>query len=156
MSIVIKEVHDEDFNDIVDIVSMGTRMHKESIYQNISWNSTKVLDLAARVASSPMGLLLIAYDDSDGTPVGFFGAMINEHWASDDLVAHDFALYVVPENRGSRLGLNMIKMYNQWANANGAKIAMLGASTGIDGDRVSKLFEHVGFNNIGGLYYTLH
>ena len=140
----LREIENKDLPMLID---MGAQMHKESGYSVIQYSREKIQGIFANaiILSDVLGL---ASEDDEGI-YGLMLAAVSEHWCSTDRVAYDLALYVKPERRGGMAAIRMIRYYVRWAQERGAKMISLGTSTGINSERVSKLYERLGFKKVG-------
>lgn len=137
--------------DAFQILELGKRMHEESGYRKVAFNPQKLWDLLDNTLKFPERRF-IAYEKRDGVIVGGFLGQINEHYFSDELVATDLAMYVVPELRKSRVFYRMFKEFEAWAKAGGATSIFLGHTTGVDTEKAKPLFEKLGYQTIGYVF----
>ena len=77
--------------------------------------------------------------------VGFGSYMLHAHYFSDALLASDLMTYVHPLYRGSSAFFRLVKAYENWAAAAGAKEINLATSTGIDTLAVSNMYRRLGY-----------
>jgi len=103
------------------------------------------------VINNPRGFGVVAYTDDD-IPVGILCGGISNYVFSKGSVANDYAWYVLPEYRGSRAAIKMLKMFRSWAKDNGATELYMGITTNVSKDRTGQLLERVGFDHVGGNY----
>jgi len=125
-------------------------MHKESGYSVIEYSREKIQAILVNAVILPDVLGLVVEDD-DGI-YGLMVAFISEHWCSTDRIAYDFGLYIKSEKRGGMAAIRMIRYYKKWAEERGAKMISLGTSTGVNTERVSRLYERLGFKKVGYLF----
>lgn len=130
-------------DDLPAILEMGRMLHGESPrYRGMSYNEAKVEALALKVI--PTGGTLIA--EKDGKIIGMLAGYVAEHWFSDDKVASDFTFYIRPEHRGTgKAALLLVRAFERWATAQGAKDIMPGVSTQIDIERTTRFYEKLGY-----------
>lgn len=135
------------------LVSMGKRMHAESLFKDMEYDENKVYRMA-HAAAEGFGFFNVIVHMETEVPVGMLLAYVTMSFFGRDLVGNDLVLVVEPEHRG-RCGhelKQLIGNYHIWAKHMGAKRVYLGSSTGIDPERTAKLFESCGFKQIGTLH----
>ena len=95
-------------------------MYKESYMEEkgVKFNEEKVKQYFSLALKKPNGFSIIAEDNDK--PVGFLISDINEYLIGHQKVAKNLELYVVPEKRGSKAGLMMMKNFIKWAEMNDA------------------------------------
>jgi len=137
--------------DVATIVAIGEAMHDESRYRDpLPWCAPKVTGLLDWLLASDDGLVLVA--EAGGAIVGGFLGMVEDHWCSRARVATDFALYVVPEHRGSTVAARLLGAYITWARDRGAVLVQAGITTGVHVEATSRLYERMGFQRVGNLF----
>lgn len=62
------------------------------------------------------------------------------------------ALYVRPENRGTRAAAALVKEFDRWGDIVGAREKILGVANGQDTDRKAAFFGRLGFQPVGGYF----
>lgn len=139
-------VRDATPSDIEELILLAAEMFSESQFRQYSFNPQKVADLFIALIDLRQ-ILLVA--ESDGKIIGGFAGGVHEHFFGDLKMSFDYALFVLPEYRASKAGLMLLKRYIEKAKELGAAEITIGNSTGVESDRVIKLFEHVGFVRYG-------
>lgn len=131
--------------DVAALVDLARAMHAESTtHRRLSFNSAKVAQLFASMIGCPLRALVIV-SDTAGVIDGGALAQIDEHFFSDDLVAQEMAVYVVPSKRGTLRAARLVAAIDAWARAMGAKLLQAGCTTGNSAERTIELYEHLGF-----------
>lgn len=129
--------------DLPVLMLMADAMHMESPrFSRLRFSGDKVQKLFMRLIDSPDCLLLIA--ERSGARIGGIAAMVTPHWFSDDLVANDYALFLLPEHRGGTTAARLARAYIEWAREKGAKMIQLGVSTGVHADETAALYKAIG------------
>jgi hypothetical protein len=142
--------HDE----IKYLVSMGRRLHDNSAFRNMSYDSEQVEKLGhMALANGTMFLRIIEHIPTE-VPVGILLAYLQPTYFGRDLVANDMLLLVEEEHRGKCFDAirYITSMYRDWAQAAGAKRIYLGTSTGVDPEKTRTVLEKCGFHQIGTLH----
>lgn len=135
--------------DIPRLVELGKSMHAESRYKSLRFNEKKVFMMFENLISGG-GCLLVA--EKNGEIVGGFAGYANAHYFSDDVVASDIALFILPEHRGGLTAFRLIKAFCAWAKFRGAAMTFIGTTTGVNPEKTAKLFELCDFAPAGGVY----
>jgi GNAT superfamily N-acetyltransferase len=131
------------YDDIDVLLDFFKAMHQESPrFSRMQFSDKKMLQILIGLIDSDNGLLLVT--EHDGDMVGMFCGMVSEHFFSEELVANDIALYLVPSARGHGLARPLINEYVEWASKR-TKFINIGISTGIHLDRTAQLYESLGF-----------
>lgn len=134
--------------DIPALVELGRAMHAESpTHSRLSFNPAKVAQLLASMISKPLTALVLVSETNDVIE-GAALAHIEEHWFSNDLVAQEMAVYVVPEKRGTLRAARLVVGIDAWARAMGARMLQAGCTTGVAVNRTIELYEHLGFARV--------
>lgn len=90
--------------------------------------------------------------ESEGEIVGFlWGAVSPLPW-SPHLIAFDQVLYIQPECRGMKLGIQLIKAYEEWAIGRGAKQVSISIASGITEEKTKQFYSNMGYHHVGTQY----
>lgn len=135
-----------DHADVGCVVALARAMHAESPrYRSHTFDPIKVANTFHAVV--PTGGAFVA--EQDGRIVGLLAAFVIEDFFGHDKVAGELALYVLPEARGGTAGARLLRAFEAWGKAQGAREAFLGISAGIENERVAGLYERLGYARIG-------
>ncbi len=146
-------IRDATVEDLDQIMALGTQFHQESRYAVFGYDNVKTRMFFQTIIENKDGMFLV-YD----TPNGIIGGMVG--WAEKmyfghDIVLSDFALFVSKDRRGQIAGASLIKAYIEYGKKIGAHEIILSNSSGIDRDRIAKLYERLGLTHVGYVYsYT--
>jgi len=88
------------------------------------------------------------------------GEVIGMLWAvcvaalpwSPSKVAMDQIVYLLPEYRGTRYGLELLLSYDRWAEENDAAEIRLSIASGLHENKTGKLYEKLGYSYLGSQY----
>lgn len=139
-------------DEALETVELGARMHAESEFSFMPYDSMKVLHTLRNLASQGR-LCLLRYEDSDGKLIGFFCGKVDKYFFNEERIASDLAFYVVPERRGNGIAvLKMIRMFERWAKGKGAIETCLGISTGVNIKTTADMLTRFGYKNVGGTF----
>jgi GNAT superfamily N-acetyltransferase len=106
--------------DLFWILKASKDMYEESYMEEkgVEFNEEKVKGYFNLALKRPNGFSIIAEDDDK--PIGFLISDMNEYLIGHQKVAKNLELYVVPEKRGSKAGLMMMRNFIKWAEMNNA------------------------------------
>lgn len=148
-SISIVEATAEDIPEIVD---MAFFMHGEAPhYRGVPFRPEDMELFLELSIENPDHVVILATDGD--RIVGMMGGMRVPYMFN--FAAHyacDFGFYVMPQSRGSRAALAMIRYYERWAKGLGVKQARLGESSGIMSAKVDDFLRKMGYNLSGSSY----
>lgn len=136
--------------DIPKILEMGRLMFEESAYNSLEYSPERCVDLCNRVIEDKSYLGIVVLDGE--TICGMLGAYIGMTDFTEDLIANDILIYVLPEYRGTAAFPWLFRYFMKWAGMNGAKLMLLGTSAGINPGAVGRLYQKYGFTPVGGIY----
>ena len=133
--------------DLPALLALGERMHAESRYARLRFSAARLEQTLRAVLEAPLGFLRVV--EIDGVVAGGMAAMACPHWASEDLVSTDLALFIAPDHRGGRTAALLVKRYRDWARAMGVVLPDIGVTTGVQTENTARLFEALGARRIG-------
>lgn len=137
--------------DAEPIVQMFTRMVAESRVKYPPVDPVMMREVYERAMAFPSFACFIA----EGPALERAGVMFAElhplPWAPVYAARH-LVLYVEPAWRRSRAAFLMIDAFKAWARAKGAVVAVISEETGIDPERVAKLYARKGFSPVSTGY----
>lgn len=113
-------------------------------------NPDRMMNGAAAAISDPDSCVLLAVKGT--TTVGFLYAVLSYFLWSDTPVAIDQLLYTVPEVRGQRYGVSLVRAYERWAASRGVSHVRLSIASGITEDRTCELYERLGYPKIATIH----
>jgi len=143
------KIRQGDVDDILQLVELGKQMHDEApSFNQMDYDPKKLLSLG--VMLSEQGGMFVA-EKEDSEIIGMFLGVIVPHFFGNDLMANDLCMFVKKAHRGSTAAPRMIKAFEQWAFANGAKVLRFGVSTGVEAERTLKLYQKLGYTQTGYL-----
>lgn len=143
------------FLDIPEVINLGNRYVEEEVkvvqHHSASWNAEQSAHYLCSSLNADDLFLWVAVDD--GFIVGFLwaGAHVMAPW-TPLRVASDLLFYIVPEKRGTLMGMRLLKAYIAWAKDKGCAEARLSIASGINEKRVGRMYERLGFKPFGTVY----
>lgn len=141
--------------DVPAIINLGNRYVEQEVktvgHHSASWNATESAHHLALAISHEALFLHVAVRDNE--VVGFLwgGTHMLAPWDLT-LVASDYLFYVTPEFRGTAVGMGLIKAWRNWAESQGCKEVRLSLASGINEERVGKMYSLLGFSPFGTVY----
>ncbi len=96
--------------------------------------------------------VMVALSGKPDDLTGMVTAVCGDYAFSYERRAACDLLFIQPDARSAQLAIRLIRHFKAWAEAAGAKTAFMGDTTGVDPDRVGKLFERLEFAHVGGTY----
>lgn len=85
----------------------------------------------------------------DGKLIGFISGMYNEYFFSSKKKVSDLGFYVLPEFRGTRASIRLIKELENWAVKLGSEDLALGQTTAVNMEKTQKFYEKLGYKTVG-------
>jgi GNAT superfamily N-acetyltransferase len=82
----------------------------------------------------------------DGVMAGFMAGHVAETFLNNEKNAYDNGLFVAPEFRGKPIAVRLIKNFEVWAKAQGAKTIWLSQSVGQNKEKTLHFFERLGYS----------
>ena len=143
------------FIDIPFLLNLGNRYCEEEVkkikYHSANWNVDMCANAFCMSVNDDDDFLWLGVND--GEIVGFLWATTHmmAPW-NPDKVASDYIFYVVPEKRGTMIGHSLIKAYKSWAESKGCLEVRLSIASGINEERIGKMYERLGFEPFGSVY----
>lgn len=138
-------------SDLQELLALLEAFHGESIFsQDTVLNRAKLTAFVQKTLIEPNRICIV--HEAVGRIDGLALAYIAEYFFSRDRAAWDFAVYVVPERRGSRVAFRLWKGLKSWAEREGAKTLWLGTSAGIQPERSRKFYRGLGMDEVGSIY----
>lgn len=148
-------IRQASFLDIPAIINLGSRYVEEEVkvvaHHTAMWDANESANHLCQALTRDDLFLHVA--TSDGEVVGFLWACTHSlaPW-NPAMVASDFLFYVVPEKRGTMLGYRLVKAYRDWAQSMSCVETRLSIASGINEERVGRMFERLGFERFGTVY----
>lgn len=146
--IEVRRIREEDLEDIY---LLGLDMRNEGLFRTVDYDQKRVYKFLRQYVDVPdinYGVVARA----DGKLVGFFTGYVSLFFFGRDTIATEVLWYVAPKYRGSRLGIDLLKGFEDWAKDRGAVEICIGISTGIDADKTGQLLERRGYHCAGGIF----
>lgn len=130
--------------DIETLVDFGKRLTKESpIFSKQGFSESGAQELFELLIRRYGSIFIVS--DEYGNPVGAVIGAINSDWRTGHKIAFEQGVYVLPEYRRSNAAKSLIDAFIGWAKLQNADRIQLGTMSGIQAEKVVKLYEGLGF-----------
>lgn len=130
--------------DWPEFIRLMHRLHEEGAAATLTFSERSMLESLKR----PGMFHVLAVNGNDEV-VGVCMGYLDKTFFGSDILAHQHIFYVVPEARGGWWAWEMMKAFERWARAEGAKEIWVSQVTGIQVERTQKFFEACGFEAVG-------
>jgi GNAT superfamily N-acetyltransferase len=137
--------------DIESLIGMGRRMHDEGAYKFLPFDAEKVRRLMEGIVARPDAWCGLVAEEG-GVPVGMLGGYLTDYFFCHEKLACDLILFVERKWRGSSAAARLIRAFQDWADARGAREVCMSVSTDVDAEAVGRFYRGMGFTQVGGVY----
>jgi GNAT superfamily N-acetyltransferase len=138
--LIVEELSLSRLEEFLEIV---TKMVTEAEFSYAKLEKHKILQLY----KNPNAIAFLATDNDK--IVGFIAALSHEYFFSNRKRVSDLGFYVLPEYRGSRAALKLVKSLETWAKEIGADDLHLGQTTAVEIDKTRQFYERLGYKTVG-------
>lgn len=105
----------------------------------------------ARLLSNPAAITAVA--ESDGEVQGLLCALMAPEFHNSAIFkGHEIYWYVVPEQRGTSMGVRLMRHVEQWMKEHGAKEFWVSHMAAFNADSASSLYRRMGFSPVNHVY----
>lgn len=132
--------------DIPAIVEKGRRFHDESSYVHVTYSPERVEAHCHLLIKA--GFIVVA--EIDGQIAGAMLGDVYTPWYTTDGVGIEYALYIEPERRNGLIAVKLVRAWEKWCTAMGAKQLRPGVGTG-DGNAAG-LYLALGYTRVGDFF----
>jgi GNAT superfamily N-acetyltransferase len=137
--------------DVEHILDLGAQMHEEGAYAFLPFDREKVRQLILEMIGDPETQCVLVAEEG-GRPVGGLLGYLDGYFFCDEKLACDLVLFIERPHRGGTAAARLIRAFRQWATERGARELCLAISTGVEADRIGRLYERMGLRRVGGVY----
>jgi GNAT superfamily N-acetyltransferase len=138
--LIVEELSLSRLEEFLEIVA---KMVAEAEFSYAKLEKHKILQLYKN-----KDVIVILAIDNDKI-VGFIAAMVHEYFFSSRKRVSDLGFYVLPEHRGSRAAIKLVKSLETWAKQTGADDLHLGQTTAVEIDKTRQFYERLGYKTVG-------
>lgn len=134
--------------DLDTLVDFGKRLTQESVkFQRQGFDEDRAIQLFSQLISKQESIFLVC--DEFANTVGALIGCINVDWRTNQRLAFEQGVYVLPEYRATGAGSELVQHFIEWAKLNNADRIQIGTITGIKAERTISLYESLGFELTG-------
>ncbi len=141
-------VRDATLADIPAMVALGQLMHAESRYSFMAYDGEKV----AITLKTLIGTGFVRVHERDGEIDGGMVGYMSEAWFSRAKVAAELALFMTPGKRGGMAAWYLLSEFSAWAENQGAQEITLAITTGVKVEETGRMYQRLGFEQVGGVF----
>ena len=137
-------------SDVDTVVRMGKLMHGESHFKDLPFEDDTLSNFLNLAITSDEMFFDVFCDDGEiiGTLIGVLAPYV----FCSEKNASDIALFVYPDKRGGVAAARLIKSFECWGYAMGAKQICMGVSTGVRVEQTHRLMVGLGYTHCGGVF----
>jgi len=143
------EIRCLEYADIPETVELARKFVEESAFSRFQFSPEKMAANLSMAVTHPHIAFCHVVEHEDRL-VGALVGYINEFFFGPDLIASDSGWFILPEYRGSRSAVKLLKNFQAWAKANGAKEVAMGISTDVMPEKTGALLQKLGYVPVGG------
>lgn len=143
------EIRCLEYADIPETVDLARRFVEESAFSRFDFSHEKMAANLSLAITHPNRAFCHVVEH-DGKLVGALVGYISEFFFGRDLIASDSGWFILPEYRGSRSAIRLLKNFEKWAKANGAAEVAMGISTDVAPEKTGALLQKLGYRPVGG------
>jgi GNAT superfamily N-acetyltransferase len=145
------EIRCLEYADIPETVELARKFVAESAFSRFQFSPEKMaVNLSLAITHPHIAFCHVV--EHDEKLVGALLGYISEFFFGSDLIASDSGWFILPEYRGSRSAVRLLKNFQAWAKANGAKEVAMGVSTDVNPEKTGALLQKLGYKHVGGNY----
>lgn len=134
-------------SELCDVLGLCKSLVKESpVFSKQPFNERTTMAFIQQQISKDA--VLVALDEYQNI-VGAAICAVYVDWRTGQRIAVEQGIYVLPEYRTTKAGILLVKGFQEWAVHNNAERIQIGTMSGIEAERVVKLYERLGFTQCG-------
>lgn len=152
MSLIIRDMEERDIEDIIEL---GVEHADESPIKSLNFHAATTRANFRKVVLDKLNFFCkIAVDDESGEYIALLLAQRIRPFFSDNYMAQDVMFRVREQFRTKYpfVAIKLIKEYHQWAADLRLSVVVLSTMSGIGIDGVARMYERLGFKQIGSIH----
>jgi GNAT superfamily N-acetyltransferase len=147
---IVREVRPDDAKEVMKV---GKKLHMESpFHSRYKWDKGNAFRFIRDLSSSDDSCMYICTNGS-GEITGMVGGQIHSMYYTNDKYASEAIFYVLPEHRGGRSAILLLKEFEKWAKKHNVKDMEFGVVTAIHPEKTDRFFKKYGFEYLGANFY---
>ncbi len=140
------------YDDAQQCIDLGQIIHDISSYKDREYHHEKVRKLinicsAHMVGDTDEFCGFVAEDK--GKIVGIMLGYSDEYYFGTDKLCYENAFMVHPDYWGSTAAMRLVKALDRWAEEHNMRECLIGVTSGINSERISKFYTKMGFPLVG-------
>ncbi len=144
-------IRDATADDLNVLLALGSLMRAESLERYPPTEREHARKYLEAALNMPETFLMVLAED-EGFPVGMMTAGAGPYSFSSRLRTASDLLFVIPDYRGSRAAMRLVRRFKDWSDSIDADSATLSIATGVSPERTGRFFEIMGFQPMGKTY----
>ena len=132
------------------VIELGKMAHAESAHSHLELDLDYLVYNAEQYTHEDNHAFWMAWEGD--RPVGVFAGIAHPYFFSRDLVAGDSLWYVIPEKRGSRVGLQLLGLFESWAEDLGVTDIRIGQTSKLEPEVFNGILSKRGYDNVGSYF----
>lgn len=133
------------------LMAIAKTFHQESCYNDELFDEDKFKALLNVCLVSP-DRMSVFYHKVDGIIVGGILGYIAERYFSKETTAGDLGMFILPEYRGSRVFLRLLKEFEEWAISRKVSKIIIGHTTKINMEKAPNFYKKLGYDLQGFIF----
>lgn len=149
---VVRDAKDMEVFQLVDI--SRAVLAESPTYKDMIFDAEKSANyIYGAIMKHDGWFLRVIADENDRIVGGLLGCLETTVFGPDK-IAYDVTVMMEAEHRGRCVKqlVQIVEEFKQWGINSGAKLIKVGVSSGINIDKASMFFEHMGFERIGAMH----
>ena len=144
------KIRNATYEDINTMIELGAIGWKETRLTDFDYDYDTVEKYIKGLIDYDWGIVLIA--EENGKIAGSIIAEVYKYYFGSTIASINYDFIVHPDFRGSSAAIRLLNKYKEIAKSHGTQDIMMGVNASLDFERVGKLYEKVGFKQVGSLF----
>tara|TARA_S200002703_G_C3680696_1_gene209015 strand:- start:3 stop:470 length:468 start_codon:yes stop_codon:yes gene_type:complete len=142
-------IRDLKLSDMDQVLLLAKEAHSESSYSHLDFDADVIMAMATTWIANPEVYFCRIMVSPENKIFGMYVGLISSYYFGKDLVATDMLLFVSQDRRGGIAAARLIKEFEDWGFANGAKEVRPASSTGVKTEETKQLYNALGYKTVG-------
>ncbi len=142
-------IRDLKLDDMQQVLTLAEEAHGESSYSHLDFDPEVITSMAITWVANPEVYFCKLVTSQENKIFAMYVGLISSYYFGKDLVANDLLLFVSQDRRGGIAAARLIKEFEDWAFANGAKEIRPASSTGVKTEETRQLYNALGYDTVG-------
>ena len=142
-------IRDRKLSDMDQVLMLAEEAHAESSYSHLDFDPEVITAMGHTWIANPEVYFCKLVTSAENKIFAMYVGLISSYYFGKDLVANDLLLFVSQDRRGGIAAARLIKEFEDWAFANGAKEIRPASSTGVKTEETRQLYNALGYDTVG-------